>query len=80
MTWTYDLDEGVVGHVIFRPYLQQSCGVLSYYSYDCVDDQGFDCQCNDTPYASDPNSCGATPITIDNGLADGVSLFMFPLI
>lgn len=72
-SWSFDLANGDVGHVVFRPYYQQSCGVLSYYGQSCVDDQGMDCICDDAAYAEDENSCGLTPIITSDGFADGVS-------
>lgn len=74
-TYTFTLSNGDAGNIVFRPYYQQSCGDMQYFTLDQNVD-GTATYCDSMAYAEDANACGQTPI-VQNGFAYGDVTFCY---
>jgi hypothetical protein len=77
-TYTFTPSRGDKGHIIFIPYMVQTCGTLTYFfpttGNSCFDWSRGDGSQGAKVYKFDPMSCGMAPIPLvnDQNFADGV--------
>ena len=69
---TFTIADGNTGHIVFVPYLHQSCGALCVAPADCQSagpGKLFKRQCtvSENYVVNDPNACGTTPLLVQNG-------------
>jgi hypothetical protein len=77
-TYGYNPGNGDKGHIIFIPYMAETCGTLTYFYTDPTTQQCYDWimrGSNAMVTGFDPMSCGQAPINLgnDNNNAAGVS-------